>query len=103
MFSPETDRRQVRSDARRLYERTDDDGEKEWIMEDPLYKNRQQAVERTVRDGLAYATVIMPKHYTGIHNVFQHIHQRFGPEFKPTNIIDMGSHVGEALWSVSAL
>ncbi|KAH7106996.1 mitochondrial small ribosomal subunit Rsm22-domain-containing protein [Auriculariales sp. MPI-PUGE-AT-0066] len=94
-----TDRRQVRSDARRLYEREDASGESEWVTEDTQYKTRQQAVERSVRDGLAYSTVIMPKHYAGIYNVFQHIGQRFGPDFKPTNIVDMGSHVGEVLWA----
>ena len=96
------DRRQIRSDAKRLYERPNEDEDKdpEWVTIDPQYKNRDQAKQRAARDGLAYATTVMPKHYSSIHNVLQHVKQRFGPHLKVTNILDMSCHVGEVLWSV---
>ncbi|KZV82844.1 hypothetical protein EXIGLDRAFT_333664 [Exidia glandulosa HHB12029] len=96
----EADKRQLRSDAKRIYERASpQEDEPQWSADDPEYKSRKQALERSHRDGLAYAAVVMPQHYSSIYNVFKQMDLRFGDALKKTNIVDIGCHSGEALWA----
>lgn len=95
----EADKRQLRSDAKRMYERASSEDSAAWQMQDAEYKNRRQELDRSHRDGLAYAAVFLPQHYASIYNVLRQMDLRFGLDLKVTNILDMGCHSGAALWA----
>ncbi|KAJ7492197.1 Rsm22-domain-containing protein [Mycena latifolia] len=98
----EGDKRQLRSDAQRLFQDTSNDGDSEdsWTADyHTKYSTRSQAHRHSERDGSAFASVALPAHFSAITAVFDHIKHRLEPEWRVERIIDWGAGTGSGLWS----
>ncbi|KAF8899156.1 mitochondrial small ribosomal subunit Rsm22-domain-containing protein [Infundibulicybe gibba] len=97
----ESDRPQLRSDAKRLFY----DGEVgkgpegDWEARyDTRYKSRQQAARHSERDGTAFVSIALPAHYSAIYSVLESIKRRLEPSWRVEKVIDWGSGTGSGLW-----
>lgn len=97
----EGDKRQLRSDAQRLFRDRDEEGrfEDSWDAEyDAKYRSRIQTRELSERDGSAFASVALPAHFSVITAVLDHVKRRLEPEWRVERIIDWGAGTGSGLW-----
>ncbi|KAJ7103114.1 mitochondrial small ribosomal subunit Rsm22-domain-containing protein [Mycena belliarum] len=97
----EGDKKQLRSDAQRLFQdQNDEDGfEDSWTAKyDKRYSTRSQTLRHSERDGSAFASVALPAHYSVITAVLQHVKRRLEPEWRVERIIDWGAGTGSGLW-----
>ncbi|KAJ7610970.1 Rsm22-domain-containing protein [Roridomyces roridus] len=98
----EGDKRQLRSDAQRLFRDKDEQGrfQDSWDADyDAKYRTKARAHELSERDGSAFASVALPAHFSVITAVFDHVKRRLGPEWRVERIIDWGAGTGSGLWS----
>lgn len=65
---------------------------------DVEYKNRRQRYQHSARDATAFASVILPAHYSAIYAVLRHVKHRLGPSWNVDRVIDWGSATGSGLW-----
>ncbi|KAI0308079.1 mitochondrial small ribosomal subunit Rsm22-domain-containing protein [Multifurca ochricompacta] len=94
----ESDRRLLRRDAKRLFNERGDDNN--WVSAlDVRYKSYKQARRHAERDGTAFASVVLPAHYSAIYAVLHHIRSRLGPQWSVKNVLDWGAGTGSALWA----
>ena len=105
MVEPESDKIQLRSDAKRLFheEGVGTAPESNWdtSYEMNKYRTRKQASRHAERDGTAFASIALPSHYAAILAVFEHVKRRLEPSWKVERIIDWGAGTGSGLWSVT--
>ncbi|KAJ6601394.1 Rsm22-domain-containing protein [Mycena vulgaris] len=98
----EGDKRQLHSDAKRLFQdKNDDDGfENSWSANyDTKYSTWNQSRRHSDRDGSAFASVALPAHFSAITAVLDHVKRRLEPEWRVERIIDWGAATGSGLWS----
>jgi ribosomal protein RSM22 (predicted rRNA methylase) len=76
----------------------DSSGEKWSTAYDVEYKNRRQRYHHFARDGTAFASVILPAHYSAIYAVLRHVKHRLGASWNVDMVIDWGSATGSGLW-----
>ncbi|KAG9313997.1 mitochondrial small ribosomal subunit Rsm22-domain-containing protein [Chiua virens] len=94
-----TNKTLLHSDAKRLFAEQDNSGERWSAAYDVEYKNRRQRYQHSMRDGAAFASVILPAHYSAIYAVLYHVKHRLGASWKVDRIIDWGSATGSGLWA----
>ncbi|KAJ7687437.1 mitochondrial small ribosomal subunit Rsm22-domain-containing protein [Mycena rosella] len=98
----EGDKRQLHSDAKRLFQEQNDEGayEDSWDSNyDTRYNTKRQARRHSDRDGSAFASVALPAHFSAITAVLDHVKRRLEPEWRVERIIDWGAGTGSGLWS----
>lgn len=90
----------LRGDLTRLFKAPEDErGGGKWDTEyDIKYSSREQTMRHAIRDGMAFATVALPAHYSAIISVLQHIKLRLEPTWEVNSIIDWGAGTGSGLW-----
>lgn len=93
----------LHTDAKRLFMEETETGSKWDTAYDTRYKSRKQYAEHAERDGTAFASVVLPAHYSAIAAVLDHVKQRLGPEWSLQHVIDWGAGTGSGLWYVPAL
>ncbi|KAI6047994.1 mitochondrial small ribosomal subunit Rsm22-domain-containing protein [Pisolithus marmoratus] len=95
----DSDKSQLHSDAKRLF--LDEVGARSsWDMAyDVKYKSRKQSYRHATRDATAFASVILPLHYSAIFAVFHHLKHRLGPTWNVQRVIDWGAGTGSGLWA----
>ena len=92
----DADKRLLRRDARRLFNDGDDD---DWDLAlNVQYRSYKQARRHAQRDGTAFASVVLPAHYSAIYAVLHHVKSRLGPRWSVQNVLDWGAGTGSALW-----
>lgn len=80
---------------------TEANPEGEWDTDyDTTYSSSKKAARHAVRDGMAFATVALPPHYSVITSVLHHIKSRLEPDWEVNRIIDWGAGTGSGLWYV---
>ena len=90
----------LHADARRLFSNNIEGGTG-WVPSyDVRYKSRGQAQRHAQRDGTAFASVVLPSHYSVICNVLDHVKRRLGPSWNVEHVIDWGAGTGSGLWCV---
>ncbi|EIN14400.1 Rsm22-domain-containing protein [Punctularia strigosozonata HHB-11173 SS5] len=98
-----SDKSQLHSDAKRLFldeTRPGERGSGGWnSFYDVRYNSRHQRELLGERDGTAFATVALPAHYSAILSVFDHLKDRLGPEWAPSQLIDWYAGTGSGLWA----
>ncbi|KAJ7922850.1 mitochondrial small ribosomal subunit Rsm22-domain-containing protein [Mycena leptocephala] len=98
----ESDKRQLHSDAQRLFQEQNAQGsfEDSWKADyDTKYRTRTQRNQHADRDGSAFASVALPAHFSAITAVLDHVKRRLEPEWRVERIIDWGAGTGSGLWS----
>ncbi|KAG8881935.1 37S ribosomal protein S22 [Tulasnella sp. 331] len=97
----ETDKYQLRSDAKRLFLHPSPASvhELRWSSKTPQHSSKKKEKMMGPRDGLAFATVAMPAHYAAIATVFEETRQRLGPDWELESIVDFGAKAGAVLWA----
>lgn len=95
----ESNKSQLHSDAKRLFQKDTDDEDWEPHYEGK-YRTRLQGVKHAKRDGTAFASVALPAHYPAIFAVLDHVKRRLGPSWNAEQIIDWGAGAGSGLWFV---
>ncbi|KAJ6520269.1 Rsm22-domain-containing protein [Mycena sanguinolenta] len=98
----ERDKRQLRSDAQRLFQERSDQGDVEgsWDADyNTKYRSKAQARDHADRDGSAFASIALPAHFSAITAVLDHLKRRLEPEWRVERIIDWGAGTGSGLWS----
>ncbi|KAG6813991.1 hypothetical protein H0H92_004484 [Tricholoma furcatifolium] len=95
-----SDKTQLHSDAKRLFS-DESQGITEWAPHyDPKdYSSRKKASRHSDRDGTAFASVVLPAHYSSILAVFEQIKQRLEPSWRAKRVIDWGAGTGSGLWA----
>lgn len=95
----DSDKSQLHSDAKRLF--LDEVGAgSSWDMAyDVKYKSRKQSYRHATRDATAFASVILPLHYSAIYAVFHHLKHRLGQTWNVQRVIDWGAGTGSGLWA----
>lgn len=96
----ESNKSQLHSDAKRLFQKDTDDDENWESHYDGTYRTRLQGVKHAKRDGTAFASVALPAHYPAIFAVFDHVKRRLGPSWSVEQVIDWGAGTGSGLWLV---
>lgn len=97
----ESDKRQLHSDAQRLFQEQNAQGsfEDSWKADyDTKYRTRTQRNQHADRDGSAFASVALPAHFSAITAVLDHVKRRLEPEWRVERIIDWGAGTGSGLW-----
>lgn len=96
----DSNRAQLRNDAKRLFFEEEKGSEAEWETRyDPKgYRSRKQATRHAERDGTAFATIALPAHYSAILAVFDHVKRRLGVTWNVERIIEWGAGTGSGLW-----
>ncbi|KIJ66366.1 hypothetical protein HYDPIDRAFT_180817 [Hydnomerulius pinastri MD-312] len=95
----DVDKTLLHSDAKRLFAQ-EDGSEQSWgTAYDVDYKNRKQSYRHSERDGTAFASVILPAHYSAIYAVLQHAKHRLGASWNVERVMDWGSGTGSGLWA----
>lgn len=92
----------LHGDAKRLFLLSDPErGEvEEWYSNySVVYRTRKQAERHATRDGIAFASVALPAHYSAITTVLRHVRLRLGSLLDVERIIDWGAGTGSGLWS----
>jgi len=93
----DSDRRLLRRDAKRLFNEHGDDSD--WVPAlNVHYKSYKQERHHAERDGIAFASVVLPAYYAAIYAVLHHVKSRLGPRWSIQNVIDWGAGTGGALW-----
>ncbi|KAJ7269291.1 mitochondrial small ribosomal subunit Rsm22-domain-containing protein [Mycena haematopus] len=98
----ESDKKQLHSDAQRLFQERNDRGsfEGSWDANyDTKYRTQAQARDHADRDGSAFASIALPAHFSAITAVLDHLKRRLEPEWRVERIIDWGAGTGSGLWS----
>ncbi|KAG9013377.1 37S ribosomal protein S22 [Tulasnella sp. JGI-2019a] len=97
----ETDKYQLRSDAKRLFLHPSPASvhDLRWSSKTPQHSSKKKEKMMGPRDGLAFATVAMPAHYTAIATVFEEAKQRLGRDWEIDSIVDFGAKAGAVLWA----
>ncbi|KAJ6541927.1 mitochondrial small ribosomal subunit Rsm22-domain-containing protein [Mycena capillaripes] len=98
----EIDKRQLHSDAQRLFQDREGPGDLEdsWDHNyDKKYRTGTQYRQHAERDGSAFASVALPAHFSAITAVLDHVKRRLEPEWRVERIIDWGAGTGSGLWS----
>lgn len=100
--SPESDKHQLRSDAKRLLTvptKAKGNGVR-WIADTPKYSTGKDERMRGPREGLAYATITMPGQVAAIRSVLHEAGMRLPAEWRGgvKNVLDFGSQTGPAFW-----
>ncbi|XP_006454221.1 hypothetical protein AGABI2DRAFT_182202 [Agaricus bisporus var. bisporus H97] len=95
----ESNKSQLHSDAKRLFQKDTDDDENWESHYDGTYRTRLQGVKHAKRDGTAFASVALPAHYPAIFAVFDHVKRRLGPSWSVEQVIDWGAGTGSGLWA----
>ncbi|KAL4067352.1 mitochondrial small ribosomal subunit Rsm22-domain-containing protein [Scleroderma yunnanense] len=94
----DSDKSQLHSDAKRLF-LSEAGSELGWdTIYDVKYKSRKQTYRHAQRDATAFASVILPAHYSAIFAVFHHVKHRLGATWNVQRVIDWGSGTGTGLW-----
>ncbi|KAG6380818.1 mitochondrial small ribosomal subunit Rsm22-domain-containing protein [Boletus reticuloceps] len=94
-----TNKTLLHSDAKRLFAKQDNAGENWSTAYNVEYKNRRQRYEHSARDATAFASVILPAHYSAIYAVLRHVKHRLGASWNVDRVIDWGSATGSGLWA----
>jgi ribosomal protein RSM22 (predicted rRNA methylase) len=85
-------------DAKRLF-LNEDDGERGWDTRyDIRYRSRRQRALHAERDGIAFASIAFPAHYSAILAVLHHSRKRLGPSWTIQNVVEWGAGTGSGLW-----
>ncbi|KAI9511726.1 Rsm22-domain-containing protein [Russula earlei] len=96
----DSDKHLLRRDSKRLFNARGD--EDSW---DPAlnvrYRSYKQERLHAERDGIAFASVVLPAHFSAIYAVLRHIRSRLGMEWTAQNVFDWGAGTGSALWATS--
>lgn len=95
--STASDKVQLHSDATRLFF---DESEGWDHSYDVKYRSHKQGARHSDRDGTAFASVVLPAHYSAICAVLHHVQHRLGPQWNVQRVIDWGSGAGSGLWCV---
>ncbi|KAI9570198.1 Rsm22-domain-containing protein [Boletus coccyginus] len=93
-----TNKTLLHSDAKRLFAEQDRSGENWSTDYNVEYKNRRQRYQHSTRDANAFASVILPAHYSAIYAVLRHVKHRLGSSWDVDRVIDWGSATGSGLW-----
>ncbi|KAH7886180.1 mitochondrial small ribosomal subunit Rsm22-domain-containing protein [Phlebopus sp. FC_14] len=92
-----SDKTLLHSDAKRLFQ---GDGAESWDTAYGVkYKSREQSHRHSLRDGTAFASVILPAHYSAIFAVLHHVKYRLGESWKVEKVFDWGAGTGSGLWA----
>lgn len=92
----------LHEDAKRLFlnEHKGTDVEHGWDTHyDVRYRSRSQDSRHAERDGIAFASIALPAHYSAIVAVLHHLKKRLGPSWSIHNVIDWGAGTGSGLWA----
>ena len=93
-------------DAKRLFLNEDGpyDTERGWDTRyDVRYRSRRQRSLHAERDGIAFASIAFPAHYSAILAVLRHLQKRLGPSWSVQNAIEWGAGTGSGLWCENTL
>ncbi|KAH9050521.1 Rsm22-domain-containing protein [Lactarius hengduanensis] len=94
----DSDKHLLRSDAKRLFNEHGD--ENKWNPAlNVRYKSYKQAHHHAERDGTAFASIVLPAHYSAIYSVLCRVKSRLGPQWSVQNVLDWGAGTGSALWA----
>ncbi|KAH9178851.1 Rsm22-domain-containing protein [Lactarius sanguifluus] len=94
----DSDKHLLRSDAKRLFNEHGD--ENKWNPAlNVQYKSYKQAHRHAERDGTAFASIVLPAHYSAIYSVLCRVKSRLGPQWSVQNVLDWGAGTGSALWA----
>ncbi|KAG1754790.1 mitochondrial small ribosomal subunit Rsm22-domain-containing protein [Suillus paluster] len=91
-----SDKIQLHSDATRLFF---DESEGWDHSYDVKYRSYKQGARHSDRDGTAFASVVLPAHYSAICAVLHQVKHRLGPEWNVQRVIDWGAGTGSGLWA----
>ncbi|OAX42679.1 Rsm22-domain-containing protein [Rhizopogon vinicolor AM-OR11-026] len=91
-----SDKIQLHSDATRLFF---DESEGWDHSYDVKYRSYKQGARHSDRDGTAFASVVLPAHYSAISAVLHHVKHRLGAEWNVQRVIDWGAGTGSGLWA----
>ncbi|KAF8841935.1 hypothetical protein BDN67DRAFT_966448 [Paxillus ammoniavirescens] len=94
-----TDKTLLHSDAKRLFAEQGASGKAWTTAYDVEYKNRKQSYRHSERDGTAFASIILPAHYSAIYAVLHHVKHRLGASWNVDRVIDWGCGTGGGLWA----
>ncbi|KIL01021.1 hypothetical protein PAXRUDRAFT_821028 [Paxillus rubicundulus Ve08.2h10] len=94
-----TDKTLLHSDAKRLFAEQGTSGKAWATAYDVEYKNRKQSYRHSERDGIAFASIILPAHYSDIYAVLHHVKHRLGASWNVDRVIDWGCGTGGGLWA----
>jgi hypothetical protein len=93
----DSDRRLLRRDAKRLFNDSGDGNDWDLAL-NVHYRSYKQAHRHAERDGTAFASVVLPAHYSAIYAVLHHVRSRLGHRWSVQNVLDWGAGTGSALW-----
>jgi hypothetical protein len=93
----DSDKRLLRCDAKRLFNEQGDENDWDSAL-NVRYKSYKQERRHAVRDGIAFASVVLPAHYSAIYAVLHHVKLRLGHQWSAENVVDWGAGTGSALW-----
>lgn len=91
-----SDKVQLHSDATRLFFHESEGWDHSY---DVKYRSRKQGSRHSDRDGTAFASVVLPAHYSAICAVLHHVKHRLGSQWNVQHVIDWGSGAGSGLWA----
>ncbi|KDQ63035.1 hypothetical protein JAAARDRAFT_146949 [Jaapia argillacea MUCL 33604] len=95
----EADKPLLHQDAKRLFT-TDPDLPSSWDPSySPTYKSRVQASRHSERDGTAFASVVLPAHFSAIYAVLVDVRRRLGKDWDVQRVWDWGAGTGSGLWA----
>ncbi|KAH9004167.1 Rsm22-domain-containing protein [Lactarius hatsudake] len=90
----DSDKHLLRSDAKRLFNEHGD--ENKWNPAlNVRYKSYKQAHRHAERDGTAFASIVLPAHYSAIYSVLCRVKLRLGPQWSVQNVLDWGAGTGQ--------
>lgn len=97
---PASDKSLLHEDAKRLFLKDGNNKERGWDTQfTNEYRSFQQRMRHAERDGTAFASIVLPSHYSAIFSVLQHAQHRLGHEWKVDRVVDWGSGTGSALFA----
>ncbi|KAF8624223.1 hypothetical protein AX15_005989 [Amanita polypyramis BW_CC] len=89
-------------DAKRLFLSEDgtESGERGWGTQyEARYRSKSQSARHAQRDGIAFASIAFPAHYSAIIAVLNHVRRRLGPSWTVQDVVDWGAAAGSGLWA----
>lgn len=92
-----SDKIQLHSDATRLFFDESEGWDPSYAVK---YRSRKQGARHSDRDGTAFASVVLPAHYSAICAVLHQVKHRLGAEWNVQRVIDWGAGTGSGLWYV---